>query len=167
MRGLAKLRAFTGDPQALFDMAPLTDLDGGRVYKLEFKSAAKDHLIVSVEGIDNKEEADMLRGDRLYVPRTVLPKTKKGEYYEADLMGLLASDASGRAYGKVMGVHDHGAGIFLEIGTSRKDSFMLPFRDAFVPTVDLEAGTALIVVPEGWLNNAKPTRDDRPDREEE
>ena len=161
VRGLAKLRSFTAEREAIFEYAPLTDETGERVFKITLNSAAKDHLLVAVEGVADKEAADMLRGDRLYVPRSVFPKTKPGEFYEADLMGMLVADKAGKEYGKVMGVHDHGAGVFLEIGTSRKDSFMLPFTDAFVPKVDAKAGQVLVVIPEGWLGNAKPSDEDR------
>ena len=151
VRGLVKLRSFTEDPESLFAYAPLTTEDGARTFKVTFKSAAADHFIASVEGIANKEEADELRGDRLYVTRDVLPAPAEGQYYDADLIGLHAFDAEGKDYGKVLAMHDHGAGAFLEIGTGKKDSFMLPFKDAFVPTVDLNAGKIVILVPEGWL----------------
>jgi len=147
VRGLVKLRSFTEDPEAIFTYAPLSTEDGA----LAFKSPAKDYFIAEVEGIANKEEADELRGDRLYVSRDVLPKTSKGQYYDADLVGLAATDAEGKEYGTVLAIHDHGAGTFLEIGTSKKGSFMLPFKDAFVPEVDLDAGKLSIIVPEGWL----------------
>ncbi|MGB9153449.1 MAG: ribosome maturation factor RimM [Alphaproteobacteria bacterium] len=151
VRGLVKLRSFTAEPEAIFDYAPLVSEDGARVFKLTLKSPSKDGFVAEVEGIADKDAADELRGDRLYVTRDILPKTAKGEYYEADLVGMLASDAEGKEYGKVLDIHDHGAGVFLEIGTSKKDSFMLPFKDAFVPEVDLNTGKLLIAVPEGWL----------------
>ncbi|MFA5040347.1 MAG: ribosome maturation factor RimM [Bdellovibrionales bacterium] len=151
VRGLVKLRSFTDKPEAIFSYAPLTDETGEHVFKIVKKSVAKDMFIVEVEGISDKEAADQLRGDRLYIPHTVLPPQKKNEYYEADLMGLKAFDKAGKEYGTVMGVFDHGAGIFLEIGLSKKDSFMLPFKDSFVPKVDLDKGMLLIVVPEDWL----------------
>ena len=151
VRGLVKLRSFTAEPKAIFGYAPLFSEDGGRIFKIALKSAAKDMFIAFVEGVADKESADGLRGDRLYVTRDVLPKTRKGEYYEADLAGLLAVDAAGKAYGRVLAVHDYGAGVFLEIGLSKKDSFMLPFKDAFVPEVDLADEKMLISVPEGWV----------------
>ena len=150
VRGLMKLRSFTGEPQAIFDYAPLATEDG-RVFKIVFKSAAKDHFLVEVEGIANKEEADALRGDRLYISRTKLPKTAQDEYYEAELIGLTVVDKSGKDYGRILGVHDHGAGVFLEIGQGKKDSFMLPFKDAFVPEVDVKAGKVVVAVPDGWI----------------
>lgn len=148
VRGLVKLRSFTAEPEAIFKYAPLTEKDGERVFKLTMKSAAKDHFIVEIEGVGDKEAADQLRGDRLYVSRDVLPKTRKGEYYEADLMGMQAVDDDDKEYGTVMGIFDYGAGTFLEIGFTKKDSFMLPFKDAFVPKVDLAGGKIVISLPE-------------------
>lgn len=151
VRGLVKLRSFTEDPESIFAYKPLSDENGARVFKLTRKSAAKEFFIIAVEGIGSKEEADQLRGDKIYISRDLLPKLKKGEYFEGDLVGLHAFDKDGKNYGKVMGVFDYGAGVFLEIGTSKKDSFMLPFRDAFVPEVDLKAEKLLIVLA-GNLN---------------
>jgi 16S rRNA processing protein RimM len=150
VRGLVKLRSFTEIPETLFDYTPVTTEDGARTFKLTFKSAAKDTFIAQVEGINNKEDADALRGDKLYIARDILPKTRKGEYYEVDLLGLMALDPAGKTYGKVLAVHNHGAGTFLEIGTSKTDSFMLPFKNDFVPEQDFDDGKITILVPEGW-----------------
>jgi len=155
VRGLAKLRSFTAEPETVCSFTSLSSEDGTRGYRLSFKSAAKDHLIVEVEGITNKEDADLLRGDRLYVAREMLPKTGKGEYYEAELIGLSCGDGQDKDYGKILAVHDHGAGVFLEIGSSKKDSFMLPFKDAFVPEVDLKSGRVRLNVPEDWVGAEK------------
>jgi 16S rRNA processing protein RimM len=151
VRGLVKVRSFTADPQDIFDYAPLMGEDGSTIFKMSLKSAAKDHFIASIEGVQTKEAADQLRGDKLFVSRDALPKTRKGEFYQADLVGLGVFDEAGKNYGRVLDIHDHGAGVFLEIGTSKKDSFMLPFKDAFVPEVDVKAGKVLIDVPHGWL----------------
>ena len=157
VRGLVKLRSFTAEPESLFDYAPLTSEDGKRVFKITCKSAVKEFFIASVEGLLSKEDADALRSDKIYITRDILPKTRKGEYYEVDLIGLMAVDVAGKEYGKVLDVHDHGAGTFLEIGTAKKDSFMLPFTDAFVPDVCFQAETILVAVPEGWIESPTKT----------
>ncbi len=151
VRGLARLRSETEDPTALFTYAPLLHKDGTRLFSLTLKSADKDTFIVAVEGITDREAAQALRGEGLYISRALLPPRQDHEYYHADLIGLLVRDAEGKEYGHILALHDHGAGTFLEIGTTRKDSFMLPFTNAFVPTIDLHIGAATIILPEGWL----------------
>ncbi len=150
VRGLARLRSFTEDPKAIFTYAPLLDEQGGRTFNITPKSAMREVFLVHVEGVADKGAADQLRGDKIYIAHDLLPETRKNEYYEADLIGLRAVDDNGKDYGAVRGVFDYGAGPFLEIGKSSKDSFMLPFKDAFVPKVDPGAGLVHIAVPEGW-----------------
>ena len=157
VRGLVRLRSFTEDPEAIIDFDPITDAEGQREFVLTLKSAANDFYVAAIDGVENREAADALRGVRLYLTRDQLPQTEAGEYYEADLIGLVAQDAAdaGKSYGTVWGVHNYGAGTILEIGTSKKATFMLPFNDDYAPTVDIKAGVIWVVVPDGWLDPPK------------
>ena len=156
IRGQVRLRSFTEDPEAIFDYKPLTDEAGERTFAIRPMGVAKDVFIASVDGVKDRNAAEALHGTKLYFDRTKLPKAKKGQYYESELIGLTAKDAGGKVYGKILATHDYGAGPFLEIGTNKKDSFMLPFTDACVPEIDMASGTAMVVVPDGWLNKEKP-----------
>jgi len=150
VRGFVRLHSFTDDPDAIFDYAPLTDEEGEKTFDIEPKSIAKDHYVVAIEGVKDRDAAEELRGLRLYAARTALPKVAKREFYAADLVGLEAKDKSGKLLGTVLDVHNYGAGPFLEIGTTKKDSFMLPFTDACVPEVDVKGGQVILKVPAGW-----------------
>ncbi|MDP9128621.1 MAG: ribosome maturation factor RimM [Pseudomonadota bacterium] len=155
VKGLVRLRSFTEVPSAIFDYGPLSDEDGERSFAIKLRDTAQDHFIVMAEGILDKDAADDVRGLKLYVARSALPQPGKQEYYADDLIGLEARDGAGNSFGKVLALHDHGAGSFLEIGRSKKDSFMLPFKAPFVPEVRLRDGFLLLEVPEGWLQKEK------------
>jgi 16S rRNA processing protein RimM len=159
VRGQVRLGTFTDDPESIFEYEPLTDEKASRVFELTPRGIGKDHYIVSVNGCTTREEAEKLKGVKLYVERDVLPQADEGEYYFTDLIGLSAQDATGRQVGKVIDVHDYGAGAFLEIKPATAKSFMLPFKDAFVPTVDLTKGFVEVVIPEGWLADEKPPKE--------
>ena len=91
----------------------------------------------------------------MFVERSVLPSIKsKRVFYEADLVGLEVRTS--QVKGKVIAVHNYGAGPFLEIQPVKGNSFMLPFTDACVPVVDVESGYVEIVIPEGWLAEERP-----------
>jgi len=103
-----------------------------------------------LSGVKTKEEADALRGTELFVDRAKLPKLPDDEFYHSDLIGLEALDTGGAPLGRVIAVHNHGAGDILEIsGAGRKTALMLPFTLAAVPTVDLGAGRIIVDLPEG------------------
>jgi len=148
VRGLVRLRSFTDDPESIIMYGALSDERGKRTFKPAIKSRAKDFFVAALQGITSREEAEALRGVKLYVPRAALPKTRTREYYEADLVGLAAKDRAGKDFGKILAVHNYGGGPFLEIGQSAKDSFMLPFRALCVLTVDVKGGKILISVPD-------------------
>ena len=155
IRGFVRLRSFTDDPESIFKYKPLMSEDGQREFKIKFQGVSKDMFVASIDGVTDRNSAEALRGVQLFVERMKLPKPKKGQYYDADLIGLLAKDGQGKEFGKILAVHNYGAGPFLEIGTTKKDSFMLPFTDACVPEVDTAKAYALIVPPEGWLDDEK------------
>lgn len=160
VRGQVRLAPFTEDPESVFDYTPLTDEAGGREFEVGFCGTGSDHYIVKVKGVTTREDAEKLKGVLLYVDREALPDEEEGEYYFADLIGLVAHDPAGNEIGKVTDVHDYGAGAFLEIKPAHAKSFMLPFKDAFVPTVDLDKRTLEVIIPEGWLAEKKPPKEE-------
>jgi len=155
LRGEVLVHSFTEDPEALFTYEPLTNSSGEKVFRLQVKGVAQDHFIVSVDGVKDRNAAEAMKGVQFFVSRSSLPEVEEGVFYEADLIGLVARTVEGQEVGKVEALHDHGAGAFLEILPPHAKSFMLPFKDAFVPTVDLEGGFILVVIPEGWLSEKK------------
>lgn len=157
VQGFVRLRSFTEDPESIFEY-PLTDEKGERKFALSLKGVAKDHYMAALKGVTDREEAEALRGTRLYVTRALLPKLKKREYYEADLIGLIAKDGQKKDCGKIVAVHNYGGGPFLEITLLKGKNFMLPFTDTFVPEVDIEEGYAVIMPPEGWTEEQKPEK---------
>ncbi len=150
VKGDVRVRSFTQEPQALFAFKAVTDESGARSFELKRKGAAKGDFIVAVDGIKDRNAAEALKGLRLFVAREALPKTKKREYYEAELIGLKVADEGGKGLGDVIALHDYGGGPFLEIKPAKGASFMLPFNDTFVPVVDVREGRVTVVVPEGW-----------------
>jgi 16S rRNA processing protein RimM len=148
VRGEVRLWSFTDDPLAVAEYGPLTTRDGSRRFTIAAMRAAKDHLVVRFEGVPDREAAQALTGVELYVSREVLPETEDGEYYLADLIGLTAIGEDGGPIGRVLAVHNFGAGDIIEVAPASGPTLLLPFTDAVVPTVDLAAGHVVVVPPQ-------------------
>lgn len=71
-------------------------------------------LLMRLEGVSSREDADSLRGYKLCVPREALPDLEEGEYYHADLIGLDAFEGPERL-GKIVDVVDYPSAACLEI----------------------------------------------------
>ncbi len=154
VKGLVRVRPFTEVPEAFTAYGALQD-ESGRRLNLEAVGRAKGVVLARVEGVADRTQAEALKGTRLYVARAALPAIEEAEtYYLADLIGLLAENAEGRALGRVTAVHDFGAGDLLEIepepeaGRKRGESLLVPFTREAVPEVDLEAGRVVVLPPE-------------------
>jgi len=161
VRGQVRVASFTAEPEALFTYSPLTDERGTRTFELSRKGVGKDHFIVALAGVSDRDQAEAMRGTELFVERSLLPASEDGTYYHADLIGLKAKDEAGLTQGIVDAVHDYGAGTFLEIKPAARPSFMLPLQEAFVPEVNLKDGFLRVVIPEGWLSEEKPEKPKR------
>ena len=109
---------------------------------------AGDHLVATLKGITSRDEAERLNGLELYVAREKLPATEEDEYYHADLIGLAAVTAAGAPLGRVVAIHNFGAGDIIEIAPPDGATLLLPFTNAVVPTVDLAGGRVVIELPE-------------------
>ena len=149
VRGELRISAYTEDPLALLRYRVLRREDGSPVLTLTSGRAAKDGLVCRAEEISTKEEADALRGLRLYVPREALPEPDEDEFYLADLIGLRAATPEGEPLGAVKAVHDFGAGDVLEIDPGGgRPTFFLPFTRDNVPAVEIGAGRLVAVRPQ-------------------
>ena len=148
VRGAVKLWAFTEDPFAVKEYGPLMTRDGARQFEVTHVREAKDHLVATLKGIATREDAERLNGIELYIAREKLPETDDDEYYHADLIGLAAVNAANEPLGRVTAIHNFGAGDIIEImPVGSGEPLMLPFNDATVPRVDLEAKQIVLVPP--------------------
>jgi 16S rRNA processing protein RimM len=147
VRGAVKLWTFTEDPLAVRHYGPLVTKDGARQFEVTHVREAKGHLVATLKGVATREEAERLNGVELYVAREKLPDTTADEYYHADLIGLAAVNAAGEPLGRVIAIHNFGAGDIIEVAPPNGATMLLPFTNAVVPTVDLEGGRVVIELP--------------------
>ena len=148
VRGAVKLWTFTEDPFAVKRYGPLSTKDGARQFEVTSAREAKGHLVAQLKGITTRDEAERLNGIELYVPREKLPATDEDEYYHADLIGLAAVTTADEALGRVVAIHNFGAGDILEIAPPHGATMLLPFTNAVVQTVDIAGGRVLIELPQ-------------------
>ena len=147
VQGALKLKSFTELPESCTSYGPLCDESGRELFELRVIGVTAEGLIARASGIEDRDAAAGLRGRRLYVPRSSLPKVEDEEFYHADLIGLRAFDPTGNMIGQVVAVENFGAGDLLEIGREGEVPLLVPFTHAVVPAIDLAAGRLELVVP--------------------
>ncbi|WP_170476788.1 ribosome maturation factor RimM [Ruegeria arenilitoris] len=152
VRGEVRLKSFCAVPEDIEVYSPLTDDTGNERYPLVLTRQIKNGFAARLGGIETKEQADELKGLRLYARRDQLPSLPDDEFYHTDLIGLDVYDTGGTLLGSVKSVQNHGAADLLELhGPGLNSTVLLPFTREAVPTVDLEKGRIVADPPEGLL----------------
>ncbi|MDX2073229.1 MAG: ribosome maturation factor RimM [Alphaproteobacteria bacterium] len=151
IRGEVKLSCFLENPDDIARYNPLFTKQG-KPCSLRVTGHAKDHLIVAIDGISDRNAAEILRGTELYADAAKLPAPAENEYYVEDLIGLTAVLEDGKEVGKVTAIHNFGAGDILEIATLSGEELLLPFQAPFVG--EIQNGRITVQWPEYIGNQA-------------
>lgn len=137
IQGAVKVKTFTQNPENIFAYGVLKD-EKSQVYPLKLmRVVPPDSVIVTIEGIKDRNQAEALRGTKLYVERDQLPDLVEEEFYHSDLMGLAVQDLEGQDIGQVRAVLNFGAGDFLEIMGAEGHLYTIPFTREAVPVIRL------------------------------
>lgn len=155
--GEMRIKSFCAVPSDIQNYSPLTDESGTNTYAVAILRSIKTGFSARMPEVASKEDADALRGTKLYAHRDQLPSLPDDEFYHADLIGMTVYDTGGEILGRVKTVQNNGADDMLELQLSGSSTTtFLPFTKAAVPTVDLASGRIVADPPEGILP-AAPT----------
>ena len=148
IRGDVLVRTFTGEPAAIASYGPLTDASGAKNFQLRVVRVTDKGIVARVEGVNDRNGAEAVRGQELYVDRAKLPAPAEAEYYHADLIGLAAVTPEGQEIGRVIAIQNFGAGDLVEVQlTGTKTTSLIPFTNANVPDVDIANGRMTVIQP--------------------
>lgn len=100
-------------------------------------------LLVSLRGVDSKDQADALRGQRVCVPRAQLPPLAEGEYYLMDLVGLRAYTREGAELGRVEDVIEYPT-VHCLVLTSEDGVREVPNLERYVLELDLQNARVVV-----------------------
>src|SRR5690242_19334957 len=149
VRGEVRITSFTADPSALLDYKDLMREDGSVGLTLTSGRPAKGGLVVRAREVETREQAEALRGLKLFIARAALPEPDEDEFYVTDLIGLAVVTPDGAPLGTIRSVQDFGAGDLLEVLPAEGGAtWYLPFTREAVPEVRIAEGVVLGVRPE-------------------
>ncbi len=107
---------------------------------------AKEHadtVVACSLDVADRNQAEALKGARIFVPRSSFPTAGTDEYYWVDLLGLDVFNREGVALGQVKDLMSTGPQTVLVLAQASEEpgkpaiERMIPFVSAFVDNVDL------------------------------
>jgi 16S rRNA processing protein RimM len=141
--------AISDDPTRFSPGSVLTQASGEPL-AVERSRAHRNRLLVKFRGVEDRTAAERIRGP-LFVDASHLRALEAGQYWEHELVGLLAVDTSGASLGRVVEV-EPGADqdrIVLQTAAGERQ---IPLVDELVRDVDPEQGRIVLDPPEGLLD---------------
>ena len=122
IRGEFRVQSFSESPQDFKSFKIVCDKCKSEDF--HFVRVLKQNVIVAkIDGINDRNAVEELRGTELFVLREDLPSLNQGEYYQSDLIGFdVVRD--GKKIGTVDGFQNFGAGDIVEMDNGEMVSFV-------------------------------------------
>ncbi|MDM7916757.1 MAG: ribosome maturation factor RimM [Candidatus Eisenbacteria bacterium] len=142
----------TGDDPERFTPGAWLSIEGERErrYRIRSRRPVRGGVALQLEGIDDRDQAERLRGKLLYVRPEDLPALPEGVYYRYQLEGLQVVDAEGEVLGRVESILQTGANDVYCV-RAEENEILIPAVREFVESVDLETGRIRLRVPRSAL----------------
>ncbi len=146
LRGEVKVFPTTDDPKRYKVLKETIADTGKKRFTLEVENARffKQMVIVKFKGIDRIEEAEPLKGAKLYVTREHALPLGEDEYFLADLAGLTVVTEEGETLGVVKDILQTGANDVYVIGQKGAKDLLVPAIKECVKTIDLDGGRMVV-----------------------
>ncbi|HWI60288.1 MAG TPA: ribosome maturation factor RimM [Symbiobacteriaceae bacterium] len=119
---------------------------------IRFQGMVKNMVILAIDGVADRDQADKLRLQYVQVPKSEVHKLPAGHYYVFDLLGLDVVDPEGKLLGKLVDVTtDSPAHDIYVVETAPRKRFMVPAVKQFVKSIDLARGKIVVEPIPGLL----------------
>jgi 16S rRNA processing protein RimM len=154
LQGQIKVRPHSSDPVALLSSKELwlsliprrsvgvaspLEQTSLTLYQVKQAKMHSGTVVIALNGITDRDQAEALKGARILVARDVFPKAEPDTYYWVDLIACKVVNLQGDELGEVIDVNDNGAHGVIVIGDPQTKAIkqLVPFVKEVVQSVDL------------------------------
>ncbi len=123
IRGEVRIQTFTNTPGDFKNLTIISNKFKSDDFKFVRALPNTNVIIARIDGINDRNMAETLRGTELFIARDTLPALDNNEYYQADLIGFDVM-RDGTKLGTVSCFQNYGAGDIIELDTGDMVSFI-------------------------------------------
>lgn len=138
-------------------------------YKLKRLRIHKERPLLTLEGIADRNAAELLRNMLIFIPKNRLPELDEDEVYLTDLPGLNVlvrehEDQPAIPLGTLETVDDIAGQELWTIITPDGKEVLFPVAEEFVELIDFNENIAVITPPPGLLDLYLAEAEEKPDK---
>jgi len=117
-------------------------------FTIQSAAPYKKKILLRFDEINDINSAERLIGADIFIPREKFPELEEGEFYWVDIIGLSVFTTADEPLGRVISIFPTGSNdVYVVKGEG--DEILIPALESVVKTIDLEAGTMTVELPEG------------------
>ncbi|MBK7175359.1 MAG: 16S rRNA processing protein RimM [Bacteroidales bacterium] len=114
------------------------------------ESKARNQLLVKLLDVDTQEEASLLAGSGIFLPKSMKSRKKQGKKFDIDFNGFLVIDKVHGEIGLVVNVLELPMQELLEIEKDGK-LYLIPLVEEIITEINIDTGIIRIEAPEGLI----------------
>lgn len=146
VKGLIKIKTFTEGVEIFKQNIKFYNQYNDNIdIKISF---VKNNIIVAqVDDISDRNEAQKMVGQEIYIARSDLPPENDDEIYFIDLIGMELITQDKISVGVVKDIYNFGAGDILEYESTDKKLHMICYNEKFIQDIDKDLKKITINIP--------------------
>lgn len=153
LKGALQIHLDVDDPAKYSKMESVFILSGGNLVPFFIKSIQINGVkgILELDDVKSAEEAQVLKSCPLYLPLTLLPRLKKGQFYYHQVIGYTVVDKLQGPLGTIDGVFSSGAQDIINMNFREKE-VLVPVSNEIVLYADHDLKQVHVQLPDGLLD---------------
>ena len=165
IKGEVKLRAMSSDPDRYARLESVYLLKKGEYVEYMVKKGRCNDgfAVLLLDGVKDRNEAELLRGVKVFVDREHAIELDEDENFVVDLIGLTAVDTKGNEIGELVDVLSPNQICDVYVFDTPRGEMMIPALRRVVVEVDLDEEKIVLdenVLPEVAVWEAEPAERD-------
>ncbi|MFM7856600.1 MAG: ribosome maturation factor RimM [Flammeovirgaceae bacterium] len=110
-----------------------------------------DKTFFKFEEVDSAKTAESIKGCNIYVPKSVRPKLKRGEFYDDEIVGFNVEDNTLGTLGRIIDVSGNSSYKLLKLIYKNRE-LLIPTNGPFIYNINRIKKVITVNLPEGFLD---------------
>ena len=151
IKGFLKVKPFTDEITRFEELKTVYICKKDEMKQVEIEEVKyhKEMVLLKVKGIEDKTQAEMVKGLFLKIDRKDAKKLPKDTYFIADLIGLEVYTDEGELLGKVEDIFNAGASDIYVVKNELGKQILLPSIKEVLKEIDLEKEKIIVHLIKG------------------
>ena len=153
IKGMVKVKPFTDDIKRFDKLKKvyIENKNGRKEYEIEELKYHKEMVLIKFKGIENPEDANLLRESYLEVDRSDEEPLEEGTYYIVDMIGLEVETEEGKKLGNLVDIFNTGSNDIYVVKDELGKQLLLPAINDVIKKIDMEKRKVIVHLIPGLM----------------